>query len=145
MKELVSALIGTGAIARSLHLPAHQRLSGSKLKWVCNRSEESVVSAAREFNIPLWTTNLEDILNDPSVDWVDVAVSNDLHEEVTIRCLEAGKHVLCQKPMAPDERAAERMIAAAERTGNQLGVYMCFRGDPAIRMLREFIHGGQFG
>jgi predicted dehydrogenase len=145
LKELTSALIGTGAIARSLHLPAHRRLTGSLLKWVCNTSAQSARSAAEEFGVPLWTVRLEDVLNDSSVDWVDVAVPNEHHEAVTIRCLEAGKHVLCQKPMAPTVEATERMTAAAERAGRQLGIYMCFRGDPAVRLIRDLVRQGRFG
>lgn len=145
VKMLNAALVGAGAIARTLHLPAHRSLAGSRLQWVCSATIGSARSAAEQFGVPRWSDRLEEVLDDATVDWVDVAAPNEHHEALAIRCLEAGKHVLCQKPMAPTSAAAERMIAAAERSGRTLGIYMCFRGDPALRLIRTLIREGRLG
>jgi len=145
MKPLTSALVGAGGIADWLHAPIHQQLRGSDLKWVCDSNVQVAEQFAKKWNIPNWTDQLEDVLADDSVDWVDVAVPNRFHEQVTVQCLQAGKHVLCQKPMADSMEAAQRMIAAADQTQRRLGIYMCFRGDPAFRMLKRMIAEGAFG
>ncbi|MNI21228.1 Inositol 2-dehydrogenase/D-chiro-inositol 3-dehydrogenase [compost metagenome] len=141
----IAALIGTGGIARALHLPAHQALSGSKLKWVCDIDADAARSIAEQFSIPNWTQDISLILTDPEVDWVDVAVPNRYHESVSIQCLESGKHVLCQKPLADTLEGAARMVETSVRAGRQLGMYMCFRGDPGLVLLRRLIQDGSFG
>ncbi|NHN28976.1 Gfo/Idh/MocA family protein [Paenibacillus agricola] len=144
-KPLTAALIGIGGIAKALHIPAHQALQGSSLKWVCDTKVETARNIAEQYNIPCWTDDMNRILADPEVDWVDVAIPNRYHGPVTQQCLEAGKHVLCQKPMADSLEAAERMVKVAARTGKQLGIYMCFRGDPGLQLLRTLIQDGSFG
>jgi|GEM_PF-2257433 len=145
VKRLTSALIGAGRIAQSLHLPAHLQIQGSALKWVCDTNEEAARSLAEQHGIPNWTGRLADVLADAEVDWVDVAVPNRFHEAVTVQALQAGKHVLCQKPMADSVEAAERMAATAAAAGRQLGMFMCFRGDEALRLVRAMIREGAFG
>ncbi|HZG75951.1 MAG TPA: Gfo/Idh/MocA family oxidoreductase, partial [Paenibacillus sp.] len=113
--------------------------------WVCDPDIAQAQRLAEAHGIPRWTARLEDVLADGEVDWVDVTAPNRFHEDITVRSLEAGKHVLCQKPMADTAEAAARMTAAAERTGLQLGVYMCFRGDRGLRLLRRLIREGAFG
>ncbi|TBL81954.1 Gfo/Idh/MocA family protein [Paenibacillus thalictri] len=145
MSTLTAALVGTGGIANALHIPAHHGIEGSTLKWVCDLDENVAKKVAEQYGIPNWTGNLQAILADPEVDWVDVAVPNRFHESVTVQALEAGKHVLCQKPMADSAEAALRMVDAAKKAGRQLGIYMCFRGDPGLQLLRRLIREGAFG
>ncbi|MBP1966433.1 Gfo/Idh/MocA family protein [Paenibacillus aceris] len=145
MKLLTSALVGTGGIADWLHVPIHKKLRGSELKWVCDTNAQVAKEFAEKWNVPNWTDRLKDVLADTAVDWVDVAVPNRFHEQVTIQSLEAGKHVLCQKPMADSIMAAQRMISAADKSARNLGIYMCFRGDPAFRMMKRMIAEGAFG
>ncbi|MCR8632048.1 Gfo/Idh/MocA family protein [Paenibacillus radicis (ex Xue et al. 2023)] len=145
MTVLKAALIGIGGIAKALHLPAHQAVNGSRLKWLCDPNIHKAHAAAQQFGIPYWTDDPDSVWSDPEVDWVDIAVPNRFHEAVTIACLESGKHVLCQKPMADTLDAARRMVDASIRCGRQLGIYMCFRGDPGIQQLRRLIRQGNFG
>ncbi|MCZ8515008.1 Gfo/Idh/MocA family oxidoreductase [Paenibacillus filicis] len=145
MKLLTSALVGAGKIADWLHLPVHKKLRGSELKWVCDSNGQVAKGFAEKWGIPNWTDRLEDVLADTAVDWVDVTVPNRFHEPVTVQSLQAGKHVLCQKPMATSIEAAQRMISAADQSACSLGMYMCFRGDPAFRMMKRMIAEGIFG
>ncbi|MFB9275722.1 Gfo/Idh/MocA family protein [Cohnella cellulosilytica] len=142
---LTSALIGTGQIASSLHLPAHRGLSGSRLEWVCDVDEQAARQFAERFGIPKWTTRLEEVLSDLGVDWVDIATPNRTHEALAVQAMSAGKHVLCQKPMAHSAEAAERMVRTASETGRQLGILMSFRSDPILGSLRSMIEAGAFG
>jgi predicted dehydrogenase len=145
MKPLTSALIGVGRIAQSLHLEAHKKVQGSVLGWVCDTNADAARSFAEQHNIPNWTDQLDQILSEPSIDWVDIAVPNRFHESVAIRSLFAGKHVLCQKPMADSAEAAQRMVVAAQESGRSLGMFMCFRGDTALRLVRRMIADGVLG
>lgn len=145
MAELVCAVVGAGAISRNLHSKALTNLTNCKLKWVCDSNGEAARKYAEDYQVPYWTDKLEDILNDSEVDWVDIATPNHTHEEVAIRCFESGKHVMCQKPMALTSESGLKMMRAAGRAGRQLGMYMCFRTDPAFELLHRMIAEGCFG
>jgi predicted dehydrogenase len=144
-RQLTAALVGAGGIARSLHIPAHRQAEGSALKWVCSSHLPDAEQFALQYTIPRWTDKLEEVLADPQVDWVDIATPNSTHEQIAVQCLRAGKHVLCQKPMTAGLDSAKRMVEEAERAGRQLGVYMCFRGDPALQLLKRCADAGRFG
>lgn len=144
-RTLVGALIGTGSIARQLHMPAHRQLRHSTLKWVCDANLETAKSFAEDYGIPRYTTLVDDVLTDEEVDWIDIATPNSTHEPIAVRCLEAGKHVLVQKPMASSADAAARMSAAAAKYDRKLGVFMFFRSDTGLDLLRKLVKGGHFG
>ncbi|MBO9605183.1 MAG: Gfo/Idh/MocA family oxidoreductase [Paenibacillaceae bacterium] len=145
MTRLTCAIVGAGAISRGLHIKALKRLTDCRLKWVCDTNAKAAERYAREFQVPEWTANFDQVLNDPEVDWIDIATPNHTHEELAIRALKAGKHVMCQKPMAPDAAGAARMVAAAEQANRQLAMYMCFRTDPAFELLHGMLQQGSFG
>jgi predicted dehydrogenase len=81
----------------------------------------------------------------PDVDAVSVVVANPLHREIVEGLLAAGKHVLCEKPMAPSVEDAEAMVAAAAAAGRQAAVGFCFRRSPAIAAIRDQVAGGGIG
>ncbi len=99
---------------------------------------------ARRFNIPRWTTDLQEVLGS-NVDVVDVSTPNYLHVSQTIAALEAGKHVLVQKPMAPTIDECEAMIAAARSVNRKLGVYMSALNDPLHHDIKRMVQSGFFG
>jgi len=91
-----------------------------------------------------WTTDFGDVLKSDA-DMVDVSTPNHVHAEQAIAALEAGKHVLCQKPMAPTVADCRRMVEAAHRTGKTLGMFMCMLGEPIVRDVRRMHREGYFG
>ena len=81
----------------------------------------------------------------PDVDVVSVVVANPLHREIVEGLLAAGKHVLCEKPMAPTVEDAEAMVAAAKAAGRETGIGFVFRRSPAIAAVREQLDSGAIG
>lgn len=145
VSKLRAALIGTGSVAHGLHIRAHQRLDRSVLSWVCDTNGEAAESFARTYGIPHWTTGLEEVLQAPDVDWIDIATPNGTHKALAVRALQAGKHVLCQKPLATSVTDAKEMIGIARQAGRQLGIYMSYRGDQGVHLLKEWMDDGKFG
>src|SRR6476659_10218574 len=108
MQPLRFGIYGSGSIARDFA----RALESSKLcqlVHVCARREEAARALAEDFDAR-WSSNLDDVVGDETVDAVYVATSHPFHEAPTLRALEAGKDVLCEKPLAPSAEAVARML-----------------------------------
>jgi len=114
-RPLRIGFIGAGANTRSKHLPGFKEIPGVALAAVCNRSNESGQKVAREFEIPVVTTDWRDIIESPLIDAVCIGTWPNLHAELTIAALRAGKHVLTEARMARNLAEAEIMHAEAQR------------------------------
>jgi len=136
------AVTGAGGEAR-FYIDRYVRCSESELVLVQDIDGEKAREQGERFDVS-WTTDFDQLLGD-GIDVVDVSTPNHLHAEQTIAALEAGKHVICQKPMAPTVAECDRMISASERTGKQLGMYMGSLGSPLYHEVREMIRAGFFG
>jgi predicted dehydrogenase len=99
---------------------------------------------AEKFGVPRWTTDLQEVLAS-DVDVVDISTPNHLHASQTVAALEAGKHVLVQKPMAPTVEDCEAMIAAARKANRKLGLCMTALNDPLNHEIKQMIRSGFFG
>lgn len=141
------ALIGAGSIARE-HARAITRLAGDPsvgkptLRAVVGRLAEPTAAFAREIGIERATTDLDDILADSSIDAVVICSPTDRHADQTERALEAGKHVLCEIPLALSLAAVDRLISLAARAGRRLGVCHTQRYHPALREARRRVEAG---
>lgn len=105
-------IVGAGANTRKMHLPGFQSLPGVTVTRVCNRSKESSEKVAREFDIPAICGHWREVVEADDVDAVLIGTWPYLHAEVSIACLEAGKHVLTEARMARDLGEAKRMLEA---------------------------------
>ncbi|MEJ5943949.1 Gfo/Idh/MocA family oxidoreductase [Pseudokineococcus basanitobsidens] len=101
--------------------------------------------AARRYGYERAVASWQEVAADPDVDVVSVVVANALHREVVEGLLDAGKHVLCEKPLAPSLEDARSMVAAAEAADRVTGVGFTFRRSPAIAAVAERLHGGDLG
>lgn len=118
-KQTGLAIIGTGTIAQS-HLSSLQAIPTGKAVIVYDVIAERAERTAQRFGIPNIATSLDEVLSRSDVDGVIVATPPFAHAAPTIAALEAGKHVLCEKPFALDVSEAEKMVATAARTGKFL-------------------------
>jgi predicted dehydrogenase len=143
-KTLHAGVIGCGFIAQRGHIPGYQA-SGIDVVAVCDIKPDRAQSVATEFHVPRAYSNFKDLLSDSEVDVVSVALPNVLHAPVTIAALEAGKHVLCEKPFATSTMLAEQMVAAAKRTGKMLSINQTLRFDVTARAMRDAVLEGRFG
>ena len=95
-----SALVGVGAAAQVIHIPALKKTEGSSWSRSCDRDPEKAARVAQKFQIPRAFGRLDELLEDDEVDAVDICTPNFLHAPMAIAALEAGKHVLCERPLA---------------------------------------------
>jgi predicted dehydrogenase len=133
-------VVGIGDITRKRVIPAILAESRSQLQGVVTRDP----SKAAAYDVSAWTT-LEEALTNPSIDAVYVASPVFLHAEQTIKALRAGKHVLCEKPMAMKYQQACEMQRVAEETGKLLGIAYYRRMYPKVRRAMELLAGGAIG
>jgi predicted dehydrogenase len=137
------AVVGINGQGRA-HLRALQETPEAELVAVCDVDEAAARARGEEYHVP-WLTSYEALLKRDDVDAVTLALPHYLHCPVAIAALEAGKHVVTEKPMAISVAECDRMIAAAERAGRLLTVSHQGRANPASPFLRDLIQGETLG
>lgn len=137
-------VIGTG-FARRVQLPALRLVPGVTATAVASSSLERARAVAAEFGIPNAFGSGEALARSSDVDLVIVSSTPDAHARHAIAALEAGKHVLCEKPMALTAREAERMLAVAGRSPGVARIDHELRYEPNRRRVRELIKEGAIG
>ncbi|HZG87866.1 Gfo/Idh/MocA family oxidoreductase [Paenibacillus sp.] len=137
------ALIGAGEFAKT-HLEAYRRNPNVTVSWICDPNLEAARNYADRYGIANVTANYEHALLDPAVSFVDITAPNYLHKPMAVRAMEAGKDVLCEKPMALNVQECLDMKLASERTGRKLFVKYHQRFDPVHRRVKAMIESGQF-
>ena len=111
------ALLGTGLIGTFYTMSLHGLRSRDKVVTVYSRSEERGAKFAKENNIPKWTTDLQEAVSDPDVDVVVVGLPNNLHKDAIFAAVDAGKAVLCTKPLARNAEEAWEILQKVEEAG----------------------------
>ncbi len=146
MRRLRVGLIGTGTIAQSAHLPAIRRLADElELVAVADVRAEVAADAARRYGAEAWYTDYRELIARPDIDLVDICTPEFLHCEQAVAAAEAGKHVLCEKPMASTLEEADAMIAAARRNGVKLMIGHSRRFTRRYREVARLIREGAVG
>jgi len=137
-------VLSTARIARSfcrgLASSRHVRVDA-----VASRDAGRAREFAADLGIPRHLDSYEALLADPDIDAVYIAVPNSLHAHWSIRALESGKHVLCEKPLAVDAREAQQMFAVAHAQGRHLAEGYPYRTQPQTLKLRELLQAGAIG
>ncbi len=141
--KLGIACIGSGEIA-SAYLPAIKAQEDAEPVWTQDISEFQARRMGEHNNVP-WTTDLKEVLSDPCVDAVIVAVPHGLHAELTIKAAKAGKHVMCDKPISTNREDALAMINACRDAGVLLGVNLASRYLPFSGIVKDLIARGVIG
>lgn len=136
------ALAGEGAIGTQ-HLAALAKLDQAELALLVGGVEATTRRAAERFGVPRWTLRLEDALADPAIEAVILATPTPLHARQGIACLEAGKHVLVEIPMADSLADAERLVEARRRAGRVGMVNHLRRFNRGHAALHRRLRGGE--
>jgi predicted dehydrogenase len=136
-------IAGSGFIGR-VHARS-ARLAGGHLVAVAASSAASAAAAAAELAAERAAASAEELIADPDIDVVHVCTPNHLHRPLAEAALAAGKHVICEKPLALDATEAEALVAAAAESGRQAGVPFVYRFYPTVREARERISRGDLG
>ena len=145
MTTLKWGLIGAGDIARKRIAPALRDLPNCELVSVSRSRAGLAEGFATEFGARKWFADWREQVADPEIDAVYIATPVYLHAEQTTAAAEAGKHVLCEKPMALSVAECDRMIAASEANGVRLGIAYYRRFYPVLGRAKEIIASGEIG
>lgn len=138
------AIIGTG-FARTTQLPAWRACEGARIVAVASGQRENAEQAAREFDIPFVAADWRELVARDEVDLVCIVTPPATHKEMTLAALDAGKAVLCEKPLAMNAEETDEMRRRARETKMLALVDHELRFLPARRLMRELILSGEVG
>src|SRR5215207_3175886 len=141
--ELRVGIAGTGFIG-TVHARS-ARLAGARIAGVAASSPESARQAAQALGAERAFASADELVADRSIDVVHICTPNHLHLPLAQAALAAGKHVVCEKPLALDAAGARRLLDAAEGTGLQAAVPFVYRYYPTVREARERVLAGETG
>ncbi|WP_140421068.1 Gfo/Idh/MocA family protein, partial [Bacillus cereus] len=119
MNILKVGIIGCGSIAQHRHLPEYEANPYVQIVAVCDSNKKRAKKIANNYGVNMYT-DYNELINCEELDAVSVCTPNHLHASISIAALQAGIHVLCEKPMATSKADAEMMIGAAEKSGKKL-------------------------
>ena len=131
--------------AAAAHLPVYAGLPEIEVTAIATAHRDTAEAAAERFAIPAAYDDYEELCRAADVDLVDVVTRPSLHPPMAAAALRAGKHVLCEAPLAPDVASGTEMAAAARTAGTLAVVDLQSRFDPALWHLRELVRGGRLG
>jgi len=151
-KKLRIALIGSGLMGRT-HSNAYNRIGNffpeleyrPLLKVVCARSAEQVKAFAEQWGYESFETDWKKIIGRDDIDAIDICTPNDTHAEIAIAAAEAGKMILCEKPLARTLDEARLMVEAVEKAGVANTVWYNYRRVPAVTLAKQIIDAGKLG
>lgn len=140
-------IIGCGGIANAKHMPALSRQKDVEMVAFCDKRIERAEKSAKAFGTKdaKIYTDYKELLADPAIDVVHICTPNREHSFMTVDALEAGKHVMCEKPMAKTYAEAKAMLDAAKRTGMKLTIGYQNRQTPATLYVKKACENGELG
>jgi len=146
-KKVKVGIIGCGGIANGKHMPSLSKLSDVEIVAFCDLIEEKAVKAKEEYGTPdaKVYTDYKELLKDSEIEVIHVCTPNRSHAPITIDALYAGKHVMCEKPMAKTAADARRMVEVAKETGKKLTIGYQHRHKPEAIYLKSVIERGDLG
>lgn len=137
-------IIGCGGIVNYAHLPAY-KANGLRVLACYDKNREAAEKTAREHGIPRVAGSVEELLADPAIEIVDIAITPEAQAEVALQAIAAGKHLLCQKPLSTDYARAVTVVDAANAAGVTLAVNQQMRWAAGIRVAKQLIEQGALG
>ena len=137
-------IIGTGGIAKTAHIPQYIA-AGADVVAVMNRTRERGEAVAKQFGIERVYETVEEMLAEETLDAVSICTPNALHKQQVIAALEAGCHVLCEKPPAISAYEANEMLQAARRAERTLHYGFHYRHRSDTQLLKRMIEAGELG
>src|SRR6266576_5439765 len=144
-KKVEWGVLGVANIATKKVIPAMQRGEWSEVTAIASRDLDKARQAAKELGIPKAYGSYEELLADPDIEAIYNPLPNHLHVPWSIKAAEAGKHVLCEKPIGLTVREARSLLAARDRTGVKIGEAFMVRTHPQWLRARELVSKGVVG
>ncbi|MEM7538402.1 MAG: Gfo/Idh/MocA family oxidoreductase [Chloroflexota bacterium] len=144
MSKIGFGVIGTGILGNQ-HAKVYQRMADAELVAVCDLDETRAKEAAETYQAQTYYTDYQDLLNNPDVQAVSIATPDFAHTKIAVAAAQAGKHILCEKPLATTVEEAQTIVDAAEQAGVKLMVDFHNRVNPPIVAAKEAIDAGEIG
>ena len=138
------ALIGSGRVSEQM-AAAINKSADAELAAIFSPTKANREKFAAKFQVPKVYESIEELLADPAIEIVYIASPNNMHEAHVNLAAAAGKHILCEKPLANDLAAAKRMISYAESAGVKFGVGFQYRQHPAHQKIKSLVSNGELG
>ena len=138
-------LIGVGGVCAGVHYPGLRLIPGVDIAGICDADEELLAQRGEEWNVRPRYDSVERFLRDIKPDAVVVATPNCAHKSIVLASLEAGCHVLCEKPLGMDTGETEEMLQAAERLNRRHMTAFTYRFVPGMRYLASLVRDGSLG
>jgi len=138
-------VIGLGGVAQLVHLPNLSKLPNAELTAVSEINKNRLITIAEKFNVKERYSNHNDMLEKSEMDAVIIATPTSTHADIAVDCLEAGKDILVEKPLARTYQEAKRIVDAAKKNKRKLMVGMNLRYRPDTMLLRSFINSNEIG
>ncbi|MBB6675098.1 Gfo/Idh/MocA family protein [Cohnella nanjingensis] len=145
MEKIKVAVIGCGTIANSAHIPAYMANPNAEIKYFCDIRLERAEQAVEKYGVGQAVADYRTVLNDPEIEAVSVCTPNDVHASISIDCLRAGKHVLCEKPAARTYDEALEMQKVQHETGKVLNIGVVNRFNTGVNKIKKLIADGELG
>lgn len=144
MRKLKAVILGTGFMGR-VHTEGVRRLGNVEVAGIAARTQEQARRFADELSIAAATGDYKHFLADPAIDAVHICTPNELHFPMAMAALEAGKHVLCEKPLATSVREAEQMLRLAKEKNLAHCTFHNLRYYPQVQQMRSLREAGELG
>ena len=138
-------ILGTARIAKSRFMPAAIKSRKAQVVAIGSRNMEKAQEFASEFNIHKQYGSYQEVLDDSDVEAVYIPLANQLHAQWTIKAADAGKHVLCEKPMGQDTDEVLAMAEHCKQKGVKLMEAFMYRTNPRTKLIKDVIDSGQLG
>ena len=145
MRKINWGVIGTAGIAKGCTIPGMQQAENCHLYAIAGRSMEKAKAYQEEFGFQVAYDSYEKLLADPNVEAVYIPLPNELHYEWTIKALKAKKHVLCEKPLAPNPSQIQEMFACAKENGVLLMEAYAYLHSPLMAAIKNEVKSGVIG
>ena len=137
-------VIGAGAIGK-IHIDSYREIPGVEVAAIAEKGVARAKERAKVVGVEAFTGNWRKLIADRSIDAIDVCTPNCLHAPMTVAALKAGKHVICEKPMAMNVGEAKQMVAAAAKAKRTLMMAFCQRFSAAGQGARKIVESGALG
>lgn len=144
-QKLRWGILGCANIAKGAVIPGIQQSQSGEVVAIASRDEQKARDTAEKLGIPVAYGSYEQLLEDPQIDTVYIPLPNHLHKEWTIKAAEAGKHVLCEKPLALTAEEAIEMAEACSRAGVHFAEAFMYRHHPRYQLISDVIQSGEIG
>lgn len=145
MRKIKVAVIGCGTIANSAHIPAYMANEQAEIKYFCDIIPERAAAAVEKYGCGTAIEDYHQALNDPEIEAVSVCTPNNVHAQIAMDALRAGKNVLCEKPAARTYAEALEMQKVQHETGKVLNIGVVNRFNDGVNVIKKIIASGELG